>query len=317
VILITGAAGGIGNRMAQRFIEKGIDFIGIDYIDNPGLPASRFQKCDVRDPAVADIIEEHKITAIVHLAFCTKPKTQPKLQNDIDLNGSRNIADCAVQKGVKNIVFASSGRVYGNRNLKGGMTDNEGNYLNPLDDTYACNKIKAEKIFQNVARDQSFKLAILRLAIVCRRGGGMGIGDMLNSTSKTGRFITFGKSNPPMQLVHVDDVIDSFNNAIGKEGIFDIAAEGTLTLLELFTQAAIKGGKKPNKIQLPYFPVLGLVHLMWKCGLCPVPPCYVKLGTYDITRDISKTVNTLGKPRYTIEQVLDEVVSPPSGIANH
>jgi UDP-glucose 4-epimerase len=308
MIMITGAAGGIGKRMAQRFLKQGIDFIGIDYVNNPELPETMFEKLDVRDPAVADLIERRGVTSIIHLAFCTQPKTAPQLQNDIDLNGSRNIADCAVKKGVKNIVFASSGRVYGDRSRDGGMYDSDGNYLNPLDDTYAQNKIKAENIFLNAVRGHEIKLTILRLAIVCWPGGGLGIGDMLKSTSRTGRFFTFGKSNPPMQLVHVEDVIDAFYNAIGKEGIFDIAAEGKLTMLELYTRAALKGGQKASHIKLPYLPVLWLVHLMWKCGLSPVPPCYVKLGTYDITRDISKTVNILGKPRYTIEQVLDEII---------
>ncbi|GAJ18110.1 unnamed protein product, partial [marine sediment metagenome] len=38
-----------------------------------------------------------------------------KTIDDIDLNGSKNILECAIKKGVKNIVFASSGRVYGDQ----------------------------------------------------------------------------------------------------------------------------------------------------------------------------------------------------------
>jgi hypothetical protein len=29
---------------------------------------------------------------------------------------------------------------------------------------------------------------------------------------------------------------------------------------------------------------------------------------YDITRDVSKTIGVLGKPRFTIQQILEEIV---------
>ena len=115
MILITGAAGQIGRRMAQRFLKDGIDFIGIDCVDNPELPEHTFQKLDIRNPSLDECIERNGVDSIIHLAFCTNPKKPPGERDDIDLNGSRNIALCAAKKGVSNIVFASSGRVYGDR----------------------------------------------------------------------------------------------------------------------------------------------------------------------------------------------------------
>jgi nucleoside-diphosphate-sugar epimerase len=50
MILITGAAGHIGKRLARRFLKEGIDFIGIDVADNFELPDYRFVKIDIRDP---------------------------------------------------------------------------------------------------------------------------------------------------------------------------------------------------------------------------------------------------------------------------
>jgi UDP-glucose 4-epimerase len=308
MILITGAAGHIGKRMAQRFLKEGIDFIGIDYVNTNELPAQRFQKIDVRDPSLAELIEKKAVDAIIHLAFCTKPRMDPATRDDIDLNGSRNILNCALRKGVKNIVFASSGRVYGDLKKEGGCYDGEGNYLNPVDDGYAQNKVKAENIFLNAAKEHGLKVAILRLAIVCWRGGGAGMGDMLKSASKSGRFMLLGDHNPPVQLVHVDDVIDACFNAIGKEGIFDIASEGKMSMRDLFTEAARLGGKKPSPLRLPEMLTLGAVSLLWKMGVAPIPPLYLKMYGYDITRDLTKTMRALGKPHYTIQQILKEIV---------
>jgi len=309
MILITGIAGHIGKRMARRFLEKGIDFIGIDYVDTVELPESRFEKMDIRDSSIGTLIEKRSVDSIIHLAFCTNPKLDATTRDAIDLNGSRNIIDCAAREGVKNIVFTSSGRVYGDLQKEGGLHDRDGNYLNPGDDVYARNKIEAEEMFLKAGDKTGLRVAVLRLAIVCWKGGGAGMGDMFKSTSKTGRFLTLGDKNPPIQLVHVNDVIDACLQALGKEGIFDIASDGTMSLIELFTEAAQRGGKKASPIKLPERLTLGVVSLFWKLGLCPIPPLYLKLYGYDITRDLSKTIAVLGKPQFTIQQVLEEIVT--------
>lgn len=308
MILITGAAGHIGKRMSRRFLRDGIDFVGIDCVDNFELPEYRFAKLDIRDPALGDFIENNGVDSIIHLAFCTKLKMDPRKRDDIDLNGSRNIAECAVKKGVRNIVFASSGRVYGDRTRQGGLYDREGTYLNPADDIYAENKVKAEEMFLKVADEHAINIAILRLGIVCWEGGGAGLGDMIRAASKSGRFFTLADKNPPIQLVHVDDVLDACVTAIGKKGIYDIASEGTMTLVELFCEAAKLGGVKPSCIRLPEKPTVFMVAALWKLNLCPVPPLYIKMYGYDITRDVHKTIEVLGKPKYNIQQILKEIV---------
>ena len=308
MILITGVSGHIGKRMAKRFLKDGIDFIGIDSVINPDLPENRFAIMDIRDSKIGALIKKKGVDSVIHLAFCTKPKIPAATRDDIDFNGSRNIIDCALQRGVKNIVFTSSGRVYGDSHKEGGLHDRDGNYLNPQDDFYARNKIKAEEIFLKAGDESGLKVAVLRLAIVCWEGGGAGMGDMFKSASKSGRFITLGDKNPPIQLVHVNDVIDACFNALGKEGIFDIASEESMSLTDLFSEAARLGGTNPSPTRLPEKLTLGAVSLLWKLGLCPIPPLYLKMYGYDITRDVSKTITTLGKPRFTIQQILKEIV---------
>jgi UDP-glucose 4-epimerase len=137
MILITGAAGQIGRRMARRFLKEGIDFIGIDCADNFELPEYQFSRLDIRDSSIERLMHENGVDSVIRLAFCTKPKMDRKERDDTDLNGSRNVFECAVKNGIKNIVFASSGRVYGNTWTSGGMHDRDGNYLNPGEDEYS------------------------------------------------------------------------------------------------------------------------------------------------------------------------------------
>ncbi len=307
MILITGIGGFIGMRMAQIFTERNIEFTGIDYKETDALPG--IIKMDVRDTAVEKLMKEKNVDSIIHMAFCTNPKMEPALRRDIDINGSKNIINSALKCGIKDIVFASSERVYGDLNGKGGIYDRERNYLNPADDSYARDKVEAEDMFLNAAEKEGLNVAIMRFAIVCFRGGGPGMGDMIKSTSKNGRFMKLRGKNPPIQLVHVDDVIDWCYNAIGKNGIFDIGAEDRMSLTEIYSYAAEMGGKKASPINLPEKPVLFLVGLLWKLGLSPIPPLFVKLLGYDFFRDVSKTVNTLGKPKYGTKDIISEILS--------
>jgi len=308
VILITGAAGHIGKRMVERCIKRGIDCMGIDCVSSGQFPEKIVQAKDIRDPSLGSLIEKNGVDSIIHLAFCTKARIDDRTRDSIDLAGSQNIADCAVRHGVRNIVFASSGRVYGDQKKPGGWYDRCGNYLNPADDRYARNKIRAESLFLKAADEHGIRVAVLRLAIVCWRGGGAGMGDMLKATAGSGRFITLGKHNPPIQLVHVDDVTDACCNAIGKSGIFDIASEQTMLLREMFSEAARLGGKKPSPLKLPEGLTLALVGLLWSIRLCPVPPLYLKMFGYDITRDISPTAALLGRPQHSMSSILREIV---------
>ncbi len=308
MILITGAAGHIGKRMVERFVSKGIDCMGIDCVSSARLTGKLLQAMDIRDPALGSLIEKNGVDSIIHLAFCTKTRIDDRTRDSIDLAGSQNVADCAVRHGVRNIVFASSGRVYGDRNKPGGCHDRCGNYLNPADDRYAHNKIAAESLFLKAADEHGIRVAVLRLAIVCWRGGGAGMGDMLKSTSRSGRFITLGNHNPPIQLVHVDDVTDACCNAVGESGIFDIGSEQTMPLRDMFSEAARLGGKKPSPLKLPEGLTLAMVGLLWRIGLCPVPPLYLKMFGYDITRDISPTTARLGRPQHSLSDILREIV---------
>jgi len=308
MILITGAEGHIGKRMVGRCIKKGIACMGIDCVSSGQFPETIVRAMDIRDPALGDLIEKNGVDSIIHLAFCTKARINDRARDSIDLEGSQNIADCAVRHGVQNIVFASSGRVYGDRKKPGGWRDRCGNYLNPADDLYARNKIKAESIFFKASDQHGIRAAVLRLGIVCWSGGGAGMGDMLKATSRSGRFITLGNHNPPIQLVHVDDVIDACFSAIGKSGIFDIACEQSMLLQEMFSEAARLGGKKSSRFKLPEGLTLGLVGLLWRVGLCPVPPLYLKMLGYDITRDIAPTVALLGRPQFSPQAILGEIV---------
>ena len=81
-----------------------------------------------------------------------------------------------------------------------------------------------------------------------------------------------------------------------------------MPLSDIFTEMAKSGGKKPSVFKLPEKPVLWTVWILWKLGISPIPPFYLKMFGYEMTQDVSKTVQTLGKPKFTMHRILQDIV---------
>ncbi len=132
-VLVTGAAGFIGSHLAERLCRRGDSVIGLDNFNDYYDPARkraneqrlnayanfRMIEADLRDrQCMFDIIAEHQITAIAHLAAMAGVRnavSHPDLYVNVNLNGTQNLLDAARATGkVGNFVFASTSSVYGN-----------------------------------------------------------------------------------------------------------------------------------------------------------------------------------------------------------
>lgn len=57
-VLVTGAAGGIGRRIAERFLEEGADVTGLDRETDTGGTPFRMLAVDIGDPAQVETVSE-------------------------------------------------------------------------------------------------------------------------------------------------------------------------------------------------------------------------------------------------------------------
>ncbi len=130
-VLITGAAGFIGNALALRLLDRGEEVIGVDnlndyydpalkrarlarIVDQPGFTDSRLDLED-RD-GIAALFARHKPDAVVNLA--AQAGVRYSLQNphayiDTNVVGFMNILEGCRHNEVGHLVYASSSSVYG------------------------------------------------------------------------------------------------------------------------------------------------------------------------------------------------------------
>jgi UDP-glucuronate 4-epimerase len=130
-VLVTGTAGFIGNRLAQRLLERGDEVIGIDNLNDyydVSLKQARLNliqshsgfteaRIDIQDrPAMEAVFAKHKPHRVVNLAAQAGVRyslINPHSYVDSNIVGFTNILEGCRHNGVEHLVYASSSSVYG------------------------------------------------------------------------------------------------------------------------------------------------------------------------------------------------------------
>ncbi len=130
-ILITGAAGFIGNFLSLRMLQDGWQVVGIDNLNDyydPELKKARLARIpagseftfihgDIADrPLIADLFSKNKFDAVVNLAAQAGVRyslENPNSYVDSNVVGFVNLLEGCRHSGAGHFVFASSSSVYG------------------------------------------------------------------------------------------------------------------------------------------------------------------------------------------------------------
>jgi UDP-glucose 4-epimerase len=176
-ILVTGA-GLVGTSFAREAIARGEEVVFFDpeprasFIDfklGPGKAA--LVRGDVRDlPALLDTAKRHKVDAIVHTAGLIGGRVQQSLSQafDINLGGTRNVAECMRLLGLRRLVHISTFGVYDTRRPMTGPVDES--FPRGAGRGYGNLKAAKELLLEAYADLHGFELIMLRPANVYGAG---------------------------------------------------------------------------------------------------------------------------------------------------
>lgn len=213
-VLITGYRGYVGSVMAPLFKEAGHQVVGIDVdfyegCDLTPVPAIDGTRGDIRDITADDL---RGFDAVVHLAALSNDpigNLNASWTDEINRDGTRQLAEAARRAGVRRFLFASSCIMYGLSD--GGMVD-ETSPLNPQT-TYARSKVDAERDLQALAADD-FSPVLLRNGTMYGVSPRMRFDTVLNSLTgwavTTGKITIMGDGEPWRPVVNVRDVSRAF-----------------------------------------------------------------------------------------------------------
>ncbi|HEV8621130.1 MAG TPA: NAD-dependent epimerase/dehydratase family protein [Nitrospiraceae bacterium] len=209
-VLVTGGAGFIGSHTVDVLIAKGARVVVVDDLST-GLeqnlnPRATFYKLNMADPALEEILDKERPEIIYHFAFFVLvPKSVENPLRDLDVvAGTLRMLQKAKEIGVKRIVLASSGFLYGN------TTDLPATEECPIDPVspYVVSKHALEEYLRFYHKAYRTPYTILRYATTY--GPGQVTGAMADYTRKLSngeQAEIWGDGNKTRDYVFIEDVV--------------------------------------------------------------------------------------------------------------
>ena len=214
-ILVTGGSGFKGSVLIPKLLEDGHEILSIDtnwFGDNLiSHPALNKICCDIRN---IDQIPFDGIETIIHLAnIANDPAVElnPNLSWEINVLASQRLADKAVRNGVKKIIYASSGSVYG---IKEEQKVTEDLPLLPIS-TYNKTKMVSERVF--LSYKDKLEIVCIRPATVCGYSPRMRLDvsvNMLTYQALKNKKITVFGGNQTRPNIHIKDMVNVYRHFI-------------------------------------------------------------------------------------------------------
>ena len=216
-ILVTGDRGYIGAVLIPMLSEKGYEAVGFDsgYFSDNLLEKfdEDYQKItkDIRDITMEDL---DGVDGIIHLAGLSNDplgEFSPKLTEDINYNGTMNLAKKAREAGVSRFVYASSQSMYGVSNTTTEL-DEDDSEKNPVT-AYAIAKWNAEQQLHGMSTDD-FVVTSLRPSTVFGASPRLRCDIVFNNlvacAYTTGKIEIMSDGSPWRPVVHIKDVCSAF-----------------------------------------------------------------------------------------------------------
>ncbi len=318
-ILITGATGFIGKRLAKRLADSGEEVAALvrPTSRTEGLPASiRIVTGDVTDldslrPAVRGV------DTIFHLAALVKMWVPDRiLFQRVNYDGLRNIIIAAERAGVARLIYASSFIALGPTN--GAVFDEESRRREERFFTeYERTKYVADLFAREAAR-RRFPIIILYPGVV------YGEGELTEGNYVVRMIVDYGRGRLPgligdgsrvWSFAYIDDVIDGFISAWkrGRFGERYILGGENSTVSRFFELVARTAGLKPLRLKIPYGVVSAIAATEeLKARLTGRPPRLtrevVQVYKHDWAYSSAKAQSELGYKITPLEEGLEKTI---------
>ena len=213
--LITGAAGFLGSALANQLAREGHQVRGIDDLstgDPQALsPDVHFTRGDVNDrPKLWTLLQE--VDCVYHLAArVSVPESvlYPREYNAVNVGGTVSLMEAMRDVGVKRVVFASSGAIYGDQDIQP-LT--EGQTPHPSS-PYAVSKLAAEYYVRTIGALWGIETVCLRIFNAYGPGQHLPASNppvvpyFLRQAVSNGTLVIFGDGKQTRDYVYVDDVV--------------------------------------------------------------------------------------------------------------
>lgn len=306
-VAVTGASGLIGQRLLERLAgDPEVERVIVLDVRRPAVdsPKITFLEKDVSVP-FDGLFQEFGIDAAFHLAFILNPIHDRRRMRAVNVGGTRNFLAACERAGVKDVLVVTSGTAYGAHADNPPLLTEDCPIRANDDFSYVADKGEQERLTDAWAKAHpEVNVSVVRPCIVL----GPRVNNFISRSLIRRTFYKVRGANPPMQFVHEEDVAEILFQIVrkGRRGAWNVAADGTMTMLDV---AAKVDGKV---VDLPYWLLAIMGRLGWwlrMTVLTEADPGVLAFVRYAWLLDNSRVKRELGFTyRYTTEQALDAAI---------
>jgi UDP-glucose 4-epimerase len=226
-VLVTGGAGFLGSALSNQLARAGHTVLVIDDL-SAGDPARLhqavlFSRGDVRDvPKLWTLLQG--VDCVFHLAARVRvPESilYPRAYNDANVGGTVALLEAVRDAGVRRVVFASSGAVYGEQSAQ----PVQETCLPQPDSPYGVSKIAAEHYLFTLGTLYGIETVALRIFNAYGPGQFLPashppvVPQFMHQALGGGSLVIFGDGAQTRDFVYVDDAVDALAAAATAEGV--------------------------------------------------------------------------------------------------
>ena len=303
--LVTGGSGFLGINLIRHLLARDMTVRSLDIVPfvYPETDEIDHINADIRDGKTLRTALQG-IDVVVHGAAAL-PLYRPEEILDVDVNGTRELLEAAVDTGVKRIVHISSTAVYGVPDHHPLVEDDPMTGVGP----YGEAKVRAEQICAEY-RDHGLCLCILRPKSFVGPER-LGIFELLFEFASQGRnFPVLGTGSNRYQLLDVEDLCSAiFIGATGPadqvNDVFNVGAAEFGTIRDDFQAVLDRAGFGKRIVSLPAKPTRVALRILETMRLSPIYPWIYETVARDSFVSIDKIRTKLGfSPRYSNRDAL-------------
>ena len=317
-IFITGSTGFIGTCLVQRLLQAEHEISCLARKTSN----TQFLKDSGVDIYIGDVTDKYSLQKgmegcdwLVHLAssfIFWFPNN--KVFHDVNVTGTCNVMESALEEGVSKVIYISTAAVYGNAEKP---TTEETPVGTKRASKYVRTKYEGDLIAWDLYEKKNLPLVIIYPSAVIGANDPKACGRYINNYSK-GRMPAQVLTRFSFPFVHVKDVAEAIVNALEKEnniGEKYIVSAENLTFGELNQMISEISGMKLPLINLPTWMTVMTSYLMTGISnLIRKPPIWdmsidqISLMKQDFLIDGSKTERELGITYTPIRDALKEAI---------
>jgi UDP-glucose 4-epimerase len=244
-ILVTGAAGLIGNAVCELLYKQKQSFVGL-YRDKPNADQSwEYLYADIAKNNIQHILESHKISSVVHCAAAI-PNKKNSFSECYQINSAidKSIAEYIAAAAIPQLVYISTTNLYG----ISGEVITESSSIN-IENLYSQSKFESEQMFSGI-NTTSASLLRINAPYHFTQTANTVLKIFINNIVSGKDIAYHGTGQRRQDFTHVSDIAAAVLSAIKEKrtGIYNIASGNPISMKSLAALILLKVPASKSKI---------------------------------------------------------------------